>query len=94
MSSKLKLWVESHLIRGRNPPPFLAAAARNQSGHHNSIGKESPTDSIAHPAASLVTLIPVCSSNMHNWAFRIRRAENLRCLDTIGLARVLRAKAE
>ena len=84
LSSKLKSWVESHLTRkksaaGSNSSSKKSGGHQSSHHHHHSIGKESPADRIAHPAASLVNLVPavpLCSSSGRSNAGLVIRLQN------------------
>ncbi len=88
LSSKFKSWVESHLTRKKSSAAGNSSSSKKSNGggssggnhhHHHSIGKESPADRIAHPASSLVNLVPavpLCSSSGRSNAGLVIRLQN------------------
>lgn len=86
LSSKLKSWMESHLTRKKSSG---SNSKKSASGYHGGGGtttsssgsyKElSPADRIAHPASSLVNLVPavpLCSTSGRSNAGLVIRLQN------------------
>ena len=88
LSSKLKSWMESHLTRKKSSGS--SSSKKSPSGYHGGGGggtttsngsyKElSPADRIAHPASSLVNLVPavpLCSTSGRSNAGLVIRLQN------------------
>lgn len=90
LSSKLKSWMESHLTRKKSSGSS-SSSKKSTSGYHGGGGgggtttsngsyKElSPADRIAHPASSLVNLVPavpLCSTSGRSNAGLVIRLQN------------------
>lgn len=81
LSSKLKSWVESHLTRKKSSSggSKKSSSSGSTTGNNSSHCKESPADRIAHPASSLVNLVPavpLCSSSGRSNAGLVIRLQN------------------
>lgn len=84
LSSKLKSWMESHLTRKKSSG---SSSKKSASGYHGggtttssgSYKELSPADRIAHPASSLVNLVPavpLCSTSGRSNAGLVIRLQN------------------